>query len=96
MLRFAFIVVLLWLSIEFSFSYKPYAIISSGFMSSTALTALSYRTASIKRVIPQGVERRNDLLNPNRLKILAGTRRGMKIDSPDVYLRPMMSKVCYL
>lgn len=41
----------------------------------------------------QGVKRKQDLINPNRLKITGGVARGMKIDSPDVYLRPMMSKV---
>ncbi len=37
---------------------------------------------------------RDDIVNPNRLKIMGGTMRGRKIDSPDVYLRPMMAKVC--
>jgi len=36
---------------------------------------------------------RDDIVNPNRLKIMGGTMRGRKIDSPDVYLRPMMAKV---
>jgi 16S rRNA (guanine(966)-N(2))-methyltransferase RsmD len=32
-------------------------------------------------------------LNPNRLRILGGIAKGKKINSPDVYLRPMMGKV---
>lgn len=32
-------------------------------------------------------------MNPNRLRIIAGTAKGKKINSPDVYLRPMMAKV---
>lgn len=36
---------------------------------------------------------RDDIVNPNKLKIMGGTMRGRKIDSPDVYLRPMMAKV---
>lgn len=36
---------------------------------------------------------RNELQNPNRLRITGGIRKGKKIDSPDVYLRPMMAKV---
>ncbi len=36
---------------------------------------------------------RDDIINPNRLKIMGGTMRGRKIDSPDVYLLPMMAKV---
>jgi 16S rRNA (guanine(966)-N(2))-methyltransferase RsmD len=48
---------------------------------------------SDKRIIPQGQPRLQELINPNRLKILGGKARGRKIDSPNVYLRPMMSKV---
>ena len=36
---------------------------------------------------------RPDIVNVNRLKILGGKAKGMKIDSPDVYLRPVMAKV---
>lgn len=36
---------------------------------------------------------RPDIINVNRLKVLGGTAKGMKIDSPNVYLRPMMAKV---
>ncbi|KAJ1441154.1 RNA methyltransferase [Ochromonadaceae sp. CCMP2298] len=43
--------------------------------------------------MPQGQERRQEIVNPNRLRITGGTARGKKIDSPDVYLRPMMAKV---
>jgi 16S rRNA (guanine966-N2)-methyltransferase len=46
-----------------------------------------------KRIIPQGKPRLQELNNPNRLRILGGIAKGRKIDSPDVYLRPMMSKV---
>jgi hypothetical protein len=41
----------------------------------------------------QGKEREPEILNPNRLRIIAGTAKGKKINSPDVYLRPMMAKV---
>ena len=40
-----------------------------------------------------GKERSRELINPNRLRIMGGTAKGKKIDSPDVYLRPMMAKV---
>lgn len=51
-----------------------------------------------KEVRPQGVAESSDgkkrpFVNPNRLKIVGGTAKGKGIDSPDVYLRPMMSKV---
>ena len=45
------------------------------------------------KILPQGKARSKDIINPSRLKILAGTAKGKKIDSPDVYLRPMMAKV---
>jgi hypothetical protein len=48
-----------------------------------------------KEINRQGVKRKQDLINPNRLKITGGVARGVKIDSPDVYLRPMMSKVFF-
>jgi 16S rRNA (guanine(966)-N(2))-methyltransferase RsmD len=44
-------------------------------------------------VRPQGISRDKELINPNRLKIIAGSAKGMKLNSPDVYLRPMMAKV---
>eukprot|EP01035_Chromulina_nebulosa_P017029 gene17029-22535_t len=46
-----------------------------------------------KSIRPQGQDRDIGLINPNRLKIIAGSAKGMKIESPDVYLRPMMAKV---
>lgn len=46
-----------------------------------------------KRLIPQGKPKPQELNNPNKLRILGGRVKGRKIDSPDVYLRPMMSKV---
>ena len=49
-----------------------------------------------KKLSSQGQPRAVQLLNPNRLKIIGGTAKGKKIDSPDVYLRPMMAKVCVL
>lgn len=47
-----------------------------------------------KKISSQGQNRPTELINPNRLKIVAGSAKGKKIDSPDVYLRPMMAKVC--
>ena len=41
----------------------------------------------------QGKERQDSINNPSNLKILGGSARGRKLDSPDVYLRPMMGKV---
>lgn len=46
-----------------------------------------------KKISSQGQPRAVQLLNPNKLKIVGGTAKGKKIDSPDVYLRPMMAKV---
>lgn len=46
-----------------------------------------------KRLIPQGKPKPQELNNPNKLRIIGGRVKGRKIDSPDVYLRPMMSKV---
>jgi len=42
---------------------------------------------------PQGKARVSGLSNPSNLKILGGSARGRRLDSPDVYLRPMMGKV---
>ena len=44
-------------------------------------------------MLNQGKARVREIVNPNRLRITGGTARGKKIDSPDVYLRPMMAKV---
>jgi len=41
----------------------------------------------------QGSPREREIINPNRLRIIAGSAKGKKIDSPNVYLRPMMAKV---
>ena len=49
-----------------------------------------------KKLSAQGQPRAIQLLNPNKLKIVGGTAKGKKIDSPDVYLRPMMAKVQFL
>lgn len=46
-----------------------------------------------KRIMSQGKEREREIINPNRLRVIAGSAKGKKIDSPDVYLRPMMAKV---
>lgn len=46
-----------------------------------------------KRIIPQGKPREQELANPNKLRVISGRAKGMKIESPDVYLRPMMAKV---
>jgi hypothetical protein len=46
-----------------------------------------------KKLRPQGQKRQQELANPNKLRILGGTAKGKKIESPDVYLRPMMAKV---
>lgn len=45
------------------------------------------------RLRPQGKAREAGLNNPSMLKILGGTARGRRLDSPQVYLRPMMGKV---
>lgn len=42
---------------------------------------------------PQGKARAAGINNPSNLKILGGTARGRRLNSPDVYLRPMMGKV---
>ena len=42
---------------------------------------------------PQGKDRAEGINNPSNLKILGGTARGRRLDSPEVYLRPMMGKV---
>jgi 16S rRNA (guanine(966)-N(2))-methyltransferase RsmD len=45
------------------------------------------------RLRPQGKAREAGLNNPSMLQISAGTAKGRRLDSPDVYLRPMMGKV---
>lgn len=46
-----------------------------------------------KTIMPQGQPRQKAINNPSKLKIIGGVAKGRKIDSPDVYLRPMMAKV---
>ena len=41
----------------------------------------------------QGKARADGYNNPSNLKILGGVARGRRLDSPEVYLRPMMGKV---
>lgn len=41
----------------------------------------------------QGKSREDGLNNPSNLKILGGVARGRRLESPEVYLRPMMGKV---
>jgi len=45
------------------------------------------------RLRPQGKAREAGLNNPSMLRIAGGTARGRRLDSPQVYLRPMMGKV---
>ena len=45
------------------------------------------------RLRPQGKAREAGLNNPSMLKIAGGSAKGRRLDSPDVYLRPMMGKV---
>ena len=59
----------------------------------TDVQPLADTPAGGKRLIPQGKPKPQELNNPNKLRILGGRVKGRKIDSPDVYLRPMMSKV---
>lgn len=49
--------------------------------------------SSGKRIMNQGSAREGEIINPNRLRILGGAAKGKKIESPEVYLRPMMGKV---
>ena len=46
-----------------------------------------------KQVRQQGKQRKQEITNPNRLRIIGGSAKGKKIESPEVYLRPMMGKV---
>lgn len=41
----------------------------------------------------QGKKRADSVNNPSNLKILGGIAKGRKLQSPEVYLRPMMGKV---
>ncbi len=53
-----------------------------------------HRTVPINQIIcKQGTENTIRKRFPNNLRILGGTKRGRKIASPEVYLRPMMSRV---
>lgn len=49
--------------------------------------------SSSPKLRPQGKNRAEGLNNPSNLKILGGIARGRRLDSPEVYLRPMMGKV---
>ena len=49
--------------------------------------------SKLKSISEQGQLKEENIFNPNRLRIIAGTAKGKKIQSPDVYLRPMMAKV---
>lgn len=42
---------------------------------------------------PQGKTREVGQNNPSNLRIIGGVARGRRLDSPEVYLRPMMGKV---
>ena len=46
-----------------------------------------------KKILSQGQPRARQIFNPNKLKIIAGVAKGKKLESPSVYLRPMMAKV---
>jgi len=46
-----------------------------------------------RRKMMQGRAHELGMNNPSRLRILGGTARGRRLDSPAVYLRPMMGKV---
>lgn len=42
--------------------------------------------SGLKKIRKQGDQPADELINPNRLRIIAGTAKGKKIESPDVYL----------
>uniref|UniRef100_A0A6V1VNJ1 Uncharacterized protein n=1 Tax=Heterosigma akashiwo TaxID=2829 RepID=A0A6V1VNJ1_HETAK len=46
-----------------------------------------------RRIRAQGKKREGGFNNPNKLRVMGGIARGRKIESPDVFLRPMMGKV---
>ena len=41
------------------------------------------------KVMEQGKKREREIINPSRLRIIGGVAKGKKINSPDVYLRPV-------
>eukprot|EP00903_Cladosiphon_okamuranus_P017960 g16524.t1 len=45
------------------------------------------------KVRPQGQEREVSINNAARLKVAGGIAKGRRLESPDVFLRPMMAKV---
>jgi len=49
--------------------------------------------SGVKKIMNQGLAREQGINNPNKLRIIAGKAKGKKIESPDMYLRPMMAKV---
>jgi len=49
--------------------------------------------SGMKRIRAQGKAREKGLNNPNKLKVMGGSARGRKLESPEVFLRPMMGKV---
>ncbi|CAM9460275.1 unnamed protein product [Choristocarpus tenellus] len=50
-------------------------------------------TGGSKRIRPQGEKREASANNPSKLRVAGGSARGRKLESPDVFLRPMMGKV---
>ena len=48
--------------------------------------------SGLKKIRKQGDQPSEELVNPNRLRIIAGTAKGKKIESPDVYL--IMQNMC--
>ena len=71
--------------------------ISSNSKTSTSTSTTSPKPKSggsgTKKIMNQGLAREQGINNPNKLRIIAGTAKGKKIESPDMYLRPMMAKV---
>jgi 16S rRNA (guanine966-N2)-methyltransferase len=50
-------------------------------------------TKKVRRRSNQGQALEAGMTNPSRLRVMGGTARGRRLDSPDVQLRPMMGKV---
>ena len=50
-------------------------------------------TGRTKKVRPQGEQREVSINNAARLKVAGGVAKGRRLESPDVFLRPMMAKV---
>lgn len=50
-------------------------------------------TGRAGKVRPQGQEREVSINNAARLKVAGGVAKGRRLESPDVFLRPMMAKV---